>query len=73
MKNCTHCKHARWNKTAAGRLHPSGDGECGYEVKLPQLPQSMYWFGARPTVLGGHVNRRTELRDHCAHFERGER
>lgn len=37
MKNCTHCKHAVWQKTAAGRLHPSGDGECGYEVKLPAI------------------------------------
>lgn len=36
MKNCTNCKHAQWNKTAAGRLHPSGDGRCGYPVQLPE-------------------------------------
>lgn len=74
MKNCTHCKHAVWQKTAAGRLHPSGDGRCGYEVKLPRLPASMQWgtvFGGTPRPVGGRINRRRELRDHCEFFERG--
>ena len=33
MKNCTDCKYADWQRTAAGKLHPSGDGECTYEAK----------------------------------------
>lgn len=76
MKNCTHCKHAQWDKTAAGRLHPSGDGKCGYEVKMPKLPASMRWenvWGEAPRPLGGHINRRRELPYHCDFFERGER
>lgn len=73
MKNCTHCKHAVWQKTAAGRLHPSGDGKCGYEVRLPRLPASMWWprtlYGP-PKPLGGFINRRKDLPEHCAFFER---
>ena len=40
MKDCTHCKHAAWNLTMRGALHPSGEGKCTYEVKLPPLPAS---------------------------------
>lgn len=69
MKNCTHCKWAEWYRTAADKLHPSGDGMCVYPWKLPPLPQSMYWHGAlRPS--GGAINRRKELTDHCAYFAR---
>lgn len=73
MKNCTHCKHAVWQKTAAGRLHPSGAGKCGYEVKMPKLPASMWWtgvFGKKAKPFGGHINRHKDLPDHCAFFER---
>lgn len=73
MKNCTHCKHARWQKTEAGRLHPGGHGQCGYEVKLPKLPASMRWGGmlnGPPRPAGGFINRRQELPDHCTYFER---
>lgn len=76
MKNCTHCKHAVWQKTAAGRLHPSGAGKCGYEVKLPKLPPSMWWSGTisgAPRPRGGQINRRIDLPEHCVFFERGER
>lgn len=77
MKSCTHCKHAQWDKTAAGRLHPSGDGKCGYVVApLPKLPASMRWerwLDGPPKPMGGHINRHQQLRDHCTYFERGER
>ena len=26
MKNGTDCKHALWDRTATGRLHPQGNG-----------------------------------------------
>jgi hypothetical protein len=67
MKNCTGCKHAEWKRNAAGNLHPSGVGTCGYPWKLPPLPASMYWL-RRPTPDGGHINRRDELSDHCVYF-----
>ncbi len=72
MKNCTHCKHAEWDRTAAGKLHPSGDGTCGMKklYKLPPLPTSMYWF-ILPALSGGQINRKRELRDHCTYDERG--
>lgn len=67
MKNCTRCVHATWKKTVNGRLHPNGNGRCTKEVKLPSLPQSK--FVHRPVViLGGHINRKIELKDHCVYY-----
>jgi hypothetical protein len=60
MKNCTHCKHAIWAKTAAGRLHPSGDGTCEFP-----LPACMYWINP---PSGGYINRREELPIDCPYF-----
>jgi hypothetical protein len=71
MKSCTNCKHATWQKTKTGRLHPSGDGVCDYPWKLPPLPASMYWIRFNdPTPSGGHINRRHEHKDHCVYFAR---
>lgn len=68
MTNCTHCKHAEWGETVGGRLHPSGNGRCGYLYKLPVLPASMYWLEA-PRPRGGHINRHKDLKDNCPHYE----
>jgi hypothetical protein len=69
MKTCNGCKFAKWQTTEAGRLHPSGDGRCMYEYKVPPLPACMYWIGkASETPCGGHINRRKELRDHCPYW-----
>lgn len=76
MKNCTHCKYAQWDRTATGRLSPTGAGRCGYEYKLPPLPQAMYWgwsIGtAGPKPAGGRINRREELKEHCAYWAPAE-
>lgn len=69
MKSCVNCKYAEWNKTASGRLHPSGDGRCTYPYKMPPLPQSMY-FVSEPRPCGGTISRREELKDHCAYYSR---
>lgn len=69
MKNCTHCKHASWKRNAAGNLHPSGDGMCTYEYRVPALPASMHWIDA-PKPSGGHINRKKELNEHCTYFSR---
>ena len=72
MKNCTYCAHADWQKTSSGRLHPSGDGNCKYPYKVPELPKSMYWIGGSPTPHGGRINRKEELKDHCKYFTRAQ-
>lgn len=69
MKNCTDCKHADWKRNAAGNLHPSGDGMCRYEYKIPSLPACMYWI-TKPSPSGGFINRRKELTEHCVYFTR---
>ena len=71
MKNCTDCKWALWDTTATGRLHPGGGGVCKYPYKIPELPQAFYWmYRGAPEPLGGHINRRTELQDHCTYYAR---
>jgi hypothetical protein len=73
MLNCTYCKHAKWMKKAAGKLHPSGDGACSYPYSVPALPASMYWTGLfLPTPSGGYINRRQDLTRHCPYFAREE-
>ena len=71
---CLGCTYANWNRTATGRLHPSGDGRCAYPWKMPPLPMSMYWLGqSPPRPLGGNISRKEELGDHCAYFLRKEK
>ena len=73
MKNCTDCKHALWDKTETGRLHPKGGGRCKYPYTVPALPQAFYWmYRGAPEPLGGHISRRTELQDHCTYYARTE-
>lgn len=65
MKTCIGCKYASWRRTANGRLHPSGDGECTYEVKMPVLPVSRCFIGGPPEPHGGFIDRKREHKDHC--------
>jgi hypothetical protein len=72
MRNCTYCKWALWSKTTNGRLHPSGDGRCKYPYKVPELPQAFCWlYKDAPHPMGGHINRRKDLKDHCAYYTKG--
>jgi len=69
MKNCKGCKFAEWKKTDAGKLHPSGDGKCTYEYKLPPLPACKAWIHAiHPYNKHGWINRKTEFQDHCPYY-----
>ncbi len=71
MKRCNGCKHAKWDRTKSGRLHPSGVGRCVYPFKMPQLPAAMYWLTIREVKpCGGYINRREDLKEHCPYFER---
>ena len=67
MKTCNGCKYAIWRATANGRLHPSGDGRCAYQYKIPPVPSSFY-FISEPHPCGGHISRKRELKDHCAYW-----
>lgn len=71
MKNCTDCIHADWLRTEKGRLHPSGEGKCTKEVKLPKLPASKYYIEF-VAVGGGAINRREERKENCVYWARKE-
>jgi len=65
---CNGCKYAEWYKTKAGYLHPSGDGKCGYEYKVPPLPTALYWIGSPPIPSGQYIiNRRQKYRKYKGH------
>lgn len=70
MKNCTDCIHAEWKRTAYGKLHPSGDGDCKKVVVFPKIQASFYYVNS-PTVCGGFINRRKTLKEDCVYFHRG--
>lgn len=69
MKNCKGCKYAKWAKTKAGRLHPSGDGECTFVVKIPVLPASRYYISGGGAPSGGYIDRNMELKVDCPCYQ----
>lgn len=73
MTSCNGCKYANWQKTAAGRMHPSGDGKCTYEYSVPCLPLAFYYIPAVPVPCGGHINRRKEFNEHCPYWSAAEK
>lgn len=70
MKLCDKCKHAQWDRTEAGRLHPGKQGKCTFPWKMPDLPQAFYFPGGDPSPAGGFILRGVELPRHCAYFAR---
>jgi hypothetical protein len=73
MKNCTGCKWAQWERTKAGKLHPSGRGMCQKIIEIPALPAAFFWPGYNgigvPSPRGGYINRRRDHNDHCPYYE----
>lgn len=61
-RNCLNCVYAEWKKRKNGTLHPSGDGFCKYEIRLPNLPKCFYWV-AIPIVGHGYINRHNQKID----------
>lgn len=58
---CDGCRFAEWEKTASGRLHPSGHGRCAYAANHP-VPASHNgsWTQGRSgmfEVRGGNIHR----------------
>jgi hypothetical protein len=67
MKTCNGCKYAKWKRTKTGKKHPSGEGRCTYEVKLPVMPNSKYFstFSGSVSIDGGLINRKKQYDNHC--------
>lgn len=59
---CLTCQHARWDRTASGRLHPSGEGRCWYTIPpMPEIPAAFYWSTlshTSPSAYGGSISRK---------------
>jgi hypothetical protein len=79
MSNCTECKFAEWARTAAGRLHPSGEGRCQWKYEPKPIAAAYSWqgweTGATPQPYGGFINR-TDVREtartrNCPVFQKG--
>lgn len=67
-QRCTECTHALWRRTANGRLHQSGDGECIVEIApMPTMPKCMSW-AITPRRVGGWINRRAANHLDCPLF-----
>lgn len=72
MKSCNGCHYAEWKRTGANRLHPSGDGRCVYQIKLPVAPAAFYWYGLGgkcPMPSGGFISRKETFDEHCPCFK----
>ena len=72
---CCSCVFARWDKTANGRLHPSGHGMCSWETRiaLPYsaplvLPFMMPVFEIART--GGSIYRKSSEPVTCAVYQK---
>ena len=68
MNTCVGYKYAMWDKTKSGFLHPQGRGHCVFPIVIPVLPEAYYWIGSQPRPCGGRINRKTPLRNECAHY-----
>lgn len=78
MSSCLDCKFADWKRTAAGKLHPSGDGRCKH-VWTPPPVSAAHWFydtksRTPPNPTWGHITRKEPFRtdgvDGCKVFQR---
>lgn len=61
-KTCLNCALAKWDRTATGRLHPSGNGRCLWVMDKIAIPRAFYWLSSSqdyfPWPSGGWINRR---------------
>lgn len=73
MSGCLTCKYADWQKTASGRLHPSGDGRCTWKMPEIKIPASMYFghyaMSRTPSIAGGYISRHRGVIHECPTYE----
>jgi hypothetical protein len=61
---CANCTLAKWERTTAGRLHPSGEGRCAWT--LPEIPLARAFYSDRESLsmpFGGYVWRHKPYSD----------
>lgn len=69
MPDCTTCAYAEWQRTKAGRLHPSGAGKCTWDGwRKWELPKAFYyitygWMKVAPQPSGGCISRKDPRSD----------
>jgi hypothetical protein len=67
---CDKCIHADWLRTATGRLSPSKQGQCRWNLRV-ELPPSVTAWGLNVgadrvlVISGGYIDRGSELRRDC--------
>lgn len=51
-QSCLNCGLALWDRTKAGKLHPSGDGRCQWVMPVIHHPQCISYPGdyGRPKI-----------------------
>lgn len=65
-KDCNGCYWAKWDRTQAGRMANTGDGNCTYPIKTIVTPSAYFWAGGvAPRPIGGLINRRRKLSEEC--------
>jgi hypothetical protein len=62
-KSCLNCGLAKWDKTAAGHLHPSGHGRCQWAMPVIPISSARYYIGGPtrdviPGPTGGGIDRK---------------
>lgn len=60
VSRCLDCKHAEWLRTDAGRLHPSGQGQCSWTQTFQVAASTDRGFDPRGTPVemhGGYIYR----------------
>lgn len=56
MNTCINCRFAKWDRTANGRLSPTGSGRCIWQMPELKIPKCKY-FHAPLIPSGGHIDR----------------
>ena len=59
---CASCRHAEWDKTANGRRHPNGDGQCRYVPLDAPLPKCRTFLWGRHNDSVNTVHKLLEVR-----------
>jgi hypothetical protein len=60
---CLSCNLAKWDKTANGRVHPSGKGTCGWKPPHILTPAAWRWEDydrRQPSPMGGYIFRKDD-------------
>jgi len=68
MKDCTDCKHAKWEKAETGERHHSGEGICTCPTPPLRLPACMKW-SVQPEIEGGYIKYGEKLKRPCVFHE----